>query len=234
MEKVLDKVRKLIQLATNEAASEGERENAVRQAHKLLAKHNLAMADVEKFTKQEGRIKENLQTFGMQWCQDAAKCIGELFFCKYFIGEKVNGTKLNHYFVGKESNAVTAALMTEYVIASILKEGRKKFTHNLSPETRNFAIGAVDSLYWRIKEMKKKAPDAESESTGTSLVLADYYETEMESNMAWLATEGTELVSLKRREPKVSNVSAYNAGRKFGDTINLNSQIENDNPVLLK
>ncbi len=50
-EKVLDKVRKLLALANNEAASEGERDNAMRMAHKLLTMHQLEMADVDAHTR---------------------------------------------------------------------------------------------------------------------------------------------------------------------------------------
>ena len=55
MEKILDKVKKLLAVANNEAATEGERDNALRMAHNMLAKHNLAMADLDEHNKLEGR-----------------------------------------------------------------------------------------------------------------------------------------------------------------------------------
>lgn len=46
MNPILEKVKKLLALAGNAGATEGERDNALRMAHGLLAKHNLDMADL--------------------------------------------------------------------------------------------------------------------------------------------------------------------------------------------
>ena len=43
--KILARVRKLLNLANNAAATEGERDNAMRMAHATLAKYNLSLAE---------------------------------------------------------------------------------------------------------------------------------------------------------------------------------------------
>ena len=232
MESVLEKVRKLLKLAADQAATEGERDNAMRMAHKLLAKHNLSMVDVDKHTRIEGRSNENLQTFGMKWCREIAKCMADLFFCSYYYGDKENATKLNHYFVGKESNAVTAALMTEYVIASILKECRSKFKHNLCPESRNFAIGAADSVWAKVQELKKEPVPMGDGSM--AIVPASYFEQEKHANGEWMEAKGIKLVSVKNRAQGIKDWQAYNAGREYGDGINLNQQVAAKDRVQLE
>jgi hypothetical protein len=232
METVLTKVRKLLKLAADQAATEGERDNAMRMAHKLLAKHNLDMVDVDKHIRKEGRSKEELQTFGMKWCRDVAKAMGELFFCKYFYGEKLNATKLQHFFVGKESNAVTASLMTEYVIASILKECRSKYKHNLSPESRNFAIGAADAIWVKVQLMKKEPVPTGDGSF--AIVPMSYYDQEIEANMEWLKGQGTELVTVKNRAQGIKDYAAYGAGREYGNGINLNQQVAAKDQIQLE
>jgi hypothetical protein len=53
---VLERVRKLLALGTNAGATEGERDNAMRMAHALLAKYNLDMAQVQMET---GEVSED-------------------------------------------------------------------------------------------------------------------------------------------------------------------------------
>ena len=142
---ILEKVKKLLALANNSGASEGERENALRMASGLLAKHNLDMADLDKHLEQEGREDHLNVTWSMQWALIISQQVAKLFFCKHYYGKKINGTKCEHHFVGKTSNATTAALMSEYIITSVLQECRKNWKHNLAPESRSFAVMTLRS-----------------------------------------------------------------------------------------
>jgi len=220
---ILDKVKKLLNLANDSSASEGERDNALRMAHGLLAKHNLDMADLHAHAQQEGREDYTNATFGMLWCKHVSMAIAQLFFCKYYVGGKVNGTKLHHHFVGKTSNAATAALMSEYVISSILSECRKRWKHNLAPESRSFAMGATRVVRERVAQLIKAAKPEGSEST--SLVVVALYKTEQEANEAFLKQAGTSLVTSKGRSSTIGDGAAYNAGKAHGATIGLNAQV---------
>lgn len=64
--KILGRIRKMLALANNEGASEGERDNALRMAHATLAKYNLDMAEVESSGKpqQEARAIVKKQYYG--------------------------------------------------------------------------------------------------------------------------------------------------------------------------
>lgn len=232
MDKILDKVKKLLALANNSAAAEGERDNALRMAHGLLAKHNLAMIDVQEREAMEGREKHLIETFHMDWCKQVCNQIGKLFFCKYYVGEKLNATKGRHYFVGKQSNAITATLISTYVINSILKECRKNWSHNLAPESRAFAIGAADKLRERVKAMMEETK-IEDISTENSVILYNLYRTEADANELFLKSLGTNLVDVKGRNTKV-NTAAYNSGKEFGDRINLNGQIVNKDQLRIR
>ena len=46
-DRAVDKIKKLLALANDSRGNEQERDTALRQAHALLVKHNLDMADVE-------------------------------------------------------------------------------------------------------------------------------------------------------------------------------------------
>lgn len=229
MDKILDKVKKMMALANDAGASEGERENALRMAHNLLAKHNLAMADLSEHEALEGRDNIHLDTYGMKWCRQVAKYTGRLFFCEHFYSLKLNGTKIRHHFVGKQSNAVTASLMTEYLINSILKECRKNWKHNLAPESRAFAHGAADQLMNRVFAMMKN-PAGKGISDSTAMVVVEMYKTEQDANRAWMKNGGIELVTVKSRT-KAVEAGAYNAGREYANGLSLNGQVANKNQL---
>jgi len=230
MNPILERVKKLLALANDKGASEGERDNALRMAHGMLAKHNLDMADLQQHMEQEGREDYCNDTFGMRWCQQISDSIAKLFFCEYYSGGKVNGTKIHHHFVGKTSNATTAALLSEYVITSILSECRKRWKHNLAPESRSFSIGASDKIWYRVQEMIKEAKPEGGNST--SLVIVELYKTEMEANEMLLKRSGTSLVTSKSKNTSV-NVEAYSAGKEYGNGIGLNAQVTNRNQLKL-
>lgn len=225
MDKILEKVKKLLALANDAGASEGERDNALRMAHNMLAKHNLSMVDLNEHSAMEGRETHVLEGFNKKWCRQIGKSIAELFFCEYYFGEDINGTKCPHYFVGKQSNAVTASLMTEYLIASILKECRKNWKHNLAPESRAFAYGAADRIFSRVCEMRKN-PEVEGE--GNALVVINLYKTEREANRAFMDKSGVSLVKIKSKAQPV-NSRAYNKGFEYADGLSLNGQLVNRN-----
>jgi hypothetical protein len=221
--KVIEKVKKLLALANNAAASDGERENALRMAHGFLAKHNLDMLDVANYEQLEGREKLDIETFQMVWCKQICNSIAKLFFCKYYAGEKLNATKGKHYFVGKTSNVITATIMSTYIINSVLKECRKNWAHNLAPQSRSFSIGVADKLNIRIREMMEESKNTDVDAKN-ALILHNVYKTEEDANDAFIKSQGTALVDTKAKKLKVLTAH-YNAGQEFGNNISLNSQI---------
>jgi len=228
MNPILEKVKKMLAIANDSAASEGERENALRMAHGMLAKHNLDMTDLNAHCQMEGREDYVNATYGMTWCRNISAGIAQLFFCKYYYGRKINGTKIEHHFVGKASNAATAALMSDYVIASVLKECRKNWGHNLAPESRSFSMGVAAKIRERIAEMIKEAKPEGSDST--SLVVVELYKTEQDANEAFIKASGTELVSKASRSTHI-NMKAYAAGKEYGNGIGLNNQVTGRNQL---
>lgn len=153
---IIAKIKKLLALANDKGASEGERDNALRMAHAFLAKHNLDMQEVMAHgATVEERLDFANTAFGMLWCRSISQSVAKLFFCKYYYSQHKQSDKVNHHFVGKASNATTAALMAEYVNASIVKECRKRFKGDLTPEGRAFGVGASDRIRERVAEMAK-------------------------------------------------------------------------------
>lgn len=225
-ERIVQRIRKMLALANDAAATEGERDNALRMAHALLVKHNLSLDEVEQKTRdqEDPRGTEVIDSWSQPWAKQVFNYTAKLFFCKYYFGKKINATKCQHHFVGRASNTTTVSLMGEFLVTSILREARKLYVHNLAPESRSFACGAADRIAVRVTNMLAEATKQQDASPGTALVLADLYKTEQDANAAYLAEAGVALVAGRAGSNKV-NANAYNAGKAYGNTVSLNNQV---------
>lgn len=226
-DRTLDKIRKLFALSNDERAYEGERENALRQAHAMLVKHNLTIADIGSSSTQEQREERKSKLSVFPWARGMAHSIAQLFFCTYYF-QRGAGKLATHAFIGKQSNAVTAQEMAEYVVGSVFKELRKRFGSETSPEARSFAVGVETTIRNRCYELRKAAEQesaaAPTMSTGTALVLASLYASEKAANDAWTAEHVGKLVVQKDRTKGVLG-HAYAAGKAHGASISLNRQV---------
>jgi hypothetical protein len=229
-DKIISRVRKMLALAGDAAASEGERDNALRMAHNILAKHNLSMAEIEATTGEAGEARgsETCETRNQPWARKASSAIGSMLFCSYFFSKSSRAGKVTHNFVGREGNAKTAAELAAFVVNSIMSEANKKWKLQADPGPwwTSFCKGAADSVWARCEEIRLTAERASSAeaSTGTSLVLASLYASELAANKAFIAESmGLKLVSSKPRQKRVGD--GYSAGRTFGNGISLNTQI---------
>jgi magnesium-transporting ATPase (P-type) len=231
-EKIISRVRKMLALAADERASDGERDNAMRMAHNLLAKHNLTLAQASD-TPEEARDRIVFVDRNDPWARQVAYGIAQLFFCKYYFIGYTDKTLCHHFFIGKESNAVTAQLVAEHAIKSVRKEAAA-YVRDGGPGTpRDFCKGATARIYQRCTELRRAA-EAESAaaptqtSTGTALVLASLYKTEENANDAFLAQLGLNLREGKSRERSVSSITALRAGAAYGDKVHLGRSIGTD------
>lgn len=229
--KVMARVRKMMALANDAAASEGERDNAMRMAHATLAKYNLSMAEAEAAGEvvQEKRGPGTLQTRSRPWIRQCGGAIARLFFCEYFY-IKTGQNHMKSYFVGKESNVLTAIEITQYVVQSILKEGAARakvegFGHEVAWRV-SFQKGATERVVARCYQLRADAEKASKPavSTGTSLVLASVYESERKANELVIKDElKIKLVTAKSRETAPGD--GYHAGLEYGDKVGLHRQV---------
>lgn len=222
MEKIIARVKKMLNLAQDEAASEGERDNALRMAYNLMAKHNLSQATIDEASleKQEPRIDFENRSHGMVWARHVNSIIAKLFFCESYITLHRGQTKVTYHFIGRESNAMTAAVMAEFVVNSIRKEAAKLYGYGSSNGT-GFALGAVHRLSDRVEEIIANYGKQDS-APGTALVLANLYHTEEEANSQLLPAN----LKKSRKQPVAEvDPQAYYRGKAFGDKINLNKQV---------
>lgn len=231
-DRIIDRVRKLLALANDAAASQGERDNALRMAYATLAKHNLNMADVGSAQTQEVREQQVAQMSVYPWARGIAHSLAGLFFCSYYYSRSSNPKFASHYFVGRQSNAITANELAQYIIASVFKELRQQFKSETSPAARSFAVGVEVAIRKRCQDMRRAATNADAPTTaesvtgtkGGALVLASLYKTELEANNAWIDQNVGKLKIPTDRTKGVLS-SAYDQGKKHGNSISLAPQV---------
>ena len=220
--KVLERIKKMLALGNDSAATEGERENALRMAYNLLAKHNLSMNDLPGDANNEPREKGEVTISADKWARSLANSIAELFFCKYFYQTTNTSGKDRHFFVGRVSNTITTIGMVEYLTKSIKREATKRYGSPTSPLGRSFCVGTVSTIRNRVSAMLMS--DTE-DAPGTALMVISLRKREVEANGEWMEGTGTVLVTGKTRADNSLRSSAYHAGKDFGKNVSLNAQI---------
>lgn len=229
--RVLERVRKMLAIANNEAASEEERDNALKMAHDLLTKHELDMMDVEISMRdtEDPRGSFTSDGWGAGWAKGIRVAMGKLFNCYYYNGHKINGTRSSYTFVGRESAATTAMYMGDWIVKSALKEADRRYGHRLNPTGRSFCVGVSDRIYTRVSEIIR-SKQQELDLTSTALVLYDVAKREEEANLKFITDAGIRLVDGKQRASRV-NSRAYLAGQEHGDGIQLSTQLKEKDPM---
>jgi hypothetical protein len=225
--RALSRVKKMMALANDSAASEGERDNALRMAHATLAKWNLSMAEALKSnpnaTAEENRShdKHAATIRDQPWARRVAAAVGSMMFCECYFIRQGKG-KVAMYFVGLDTNAAAAAELAMRVVKSIMSEANSKWKLQADPGPwwTNFCKGAADTVSERCKDLRKFGGYTE----GTALVLANHFENERKTNLA-LMNSKLRLRTDKGREHG-SLGDGYIAGRTFGKGVEINRSIQ--------
>jgi hypothetical protein len=156
-EEVISKISKLLALA-NGKANEHECEAAVLAAHKLLAKYNISMEEVEAIDNEADQIDFKLFTTGngKAWKYRLAEIISSNFRCKHFFyGRKIIA------FYGYETDAKAAKEVFAFLFKMIHRladrEVHRRYARGEKPEGtyRWFVIGFLDGLKAKLDEQSK-------------------------------------------------------------------------------
>lgn len=225
-DKVLARVRKMLALANNEAASEGERDNALRMAHAALAKYNLTIGDTD--VVEEPRIEGQATISPHPWARALIEGIAQLYFCRtiYFM---YRDKRQVHHFIGRQSNVTTAIEMAQFIVKSINREARRGAKDNpyVPGYERAFCKGAAAAVWHRCKAIREaaEAKDAPQASTGTALVLASLYRTELEKNEQEITERYQGRIQKKKDKQRAADYEAFNSGNRYGASLNLHRQV---------
>lgn len=233
-EKATDRIRKLLATANNAGATDGERDNAMSFAMKLMAAHNLEMANFtgDQSVPKEKRVKVEYESNPSPWTRRVGGAIARMFFCEMFYSPIRGKQKYLFTFVGLESNANTAMEMTAWLIKSIARECTKKQKehkgdHAFSTSFQNAAGIRISQRCWELKN----AAEVESQpvSGSTALALVDVYKQEEEANEEHIAKVLGIQLKTSKLKGQITNAQGASAGRAYGDSVPLNTQLTGGN-----
>lgn len=234
-DRIIARIRKMLALAKDAGATEGERDNALRMAHATLAKYNLELAEVETSDQHtdEPRGLHTDSFHGWPWARNISVSVAKLFFCRYVYSHERGRRGTRHYFIGRTSNAVTAAEVSKFIVESIFKEAgrRQRALAENNAWAREFAWGAALKVRDRVKELIDAATTPPPSATpGTELVLASIYQTENAKNEVVLNEHFTRLKAGRLGKGFSRASTGYAQGQMYGSTISLHRQVERKSP----
>lgn len=209
--KTLDKIRKLLNLAKDGAATEGEASVAMEKAREIMAANNLTMAQLEAAGQAGGegssRLKGGMKGKALYKYQQALMAtVCDTNFCAALLDTKWNGRRAidtGYTIIGREANVVAAINMFEYLNASlerIVTSHLESNSQRLSRWAVSFKEGAAQRLAERLRERHQEelarqsaAARAQREAAPTAgalvVVMEDFAQAEADANyehrMGW-------------------------------------------------
>jgi hypothetical protein len=212
-EKVVEKLRKLMALAKGAGASEGEVDNALRFARKLMDDYGIAEDSI--------LLTEDVNTASRRIIEDTALKLGHIHHhdinlamaTKYIcdVDLYLKGKREIVFFGMERDVAVAKALFSEL---RVIMRTMARFTVGESdgPSHKSFLIGFSSRIHVRAKELKKKA--AAPESTGTAIILAKDAARERYK-------EGLGLVKSRKSNQSIRDWKAYTDGNAAAENVSL-------------
>lgn len=236
LDKVKDRIRKLLNVAENDAASQGEIDNAVRAARNMMHAYNLQEDDCKlkdevpdrKGTSTGSTNGAKVTLWQVRLSQVVCDLVGGVACYQNNGGKsRVVAGRYKTFgcftFYGREDLAILAAQTYEELCSTIATMGKLKFGGWARTEGAVYCEGFVQGLRDQIKEADRLAQQTE---TGTALVVKStaLIEQQRKDARQWLATEkGIKLVKGSRRTGGSGSTSTFDQGRKDGRATDLNS-----------
>jgi hypothetical protein len=198
------RVRKLLNLSKDGAASENEQEIAAQHAQRLMLEHNISVATVEAShdTSTIVRRKKEKQkgTAMYAWQQNLMSAVATSNFTFVTVNQDWNGYRWmpkGYDLVGREENIVGTQIMFEYLRATIERLAQDyvggDYRAKMSTEAMSFKAGCAERVPDRVIQRHRQAladQRAAAEAaragapTGTALavIMEDYAEAERCAN----------------------------------------------------
>lgn len=209
--KTLDKIRKLMNLAKDGGATEGEASVAMEKAREIMAANNLSMAQLEASGKSGGegsaRLKSGMKGKALyKYQQSLMATIADTNFCAVLVDSERRGNRYidtGYTVIGREVNVAAVANMFDYLNASlerIVTPHLESNSQRLSRWAVSFKEGAAQRLAERLRERHQEKlaeqsaaaraqREAQANSSNSSasgalvVVMEDFAQAEADANL---------------------------------------------------
>lgn len=231
MEKILNRIKKMLNLGHDSGATDAERETALAMAHKLMKKFNIDAAQVAALddrAQDEARGRMVFIYGNQQWALRTAQAICRLFMCEFYFQRSAQ-LKGKVYFcvIGTAANASTARMLCEFILAGVNRQSciasrnDGLTSKNRAAYRHSFTEAAGARICYRVIEMLEEIKAQNEPVPGTSLVVQSLYDREAERNKQWLTEHLPNLKQSKARRSNMYDDRGYERGDAYGKAVHL-------------
>jgi len=228
-QKMLAKVRDLLNLADNAGATEAEGETAARMAQILMARHGITEEAVRQAAAADGHAPKAAPIDSELWGSWRARptWVGRLAVaccqvngCFVYWDSAYNPNAGRRHYALRVCGTAADREMTLTLLA-LLKEQVERSSRRCAQGmgrtyVNNFRLGMVGRLHTRLKDAHAQAErEARTETTGAALVIVDRAILARREAAAlakaWITNNGTKLRSRSTREQSDARARAHGA-----------------------
>ena len=225
-EKLLAKIKKLLNMAKHNASNDTEATTALRQAEAMMRKHDVQFAEIDAVNlsaddmvmQSTGEGRNSSWIWTLAW---AASYLTSTMPTKRHSFVDAFSTEYCRtiQFAGTKGDVQVALMMHEYLVG-VTERLTKKYGGSRS-ENNSFKMGVAATLLARSKiiqrERESEITEASKNSTGKDLVMikSDLIKTQFNLKYG----------SARRRT--IGSMGAYEAGLNAGKGVSLNNQVGN-------
>lgn len=229
MQKIIERVRKLLALAGNNS-NENEALVALEKAHALLAEYNLSIAEIradnEAVTK---RVRERTETnMSESYYRSIWDKVGRLYYCSVtYIRPSPYKRQTFYSVVGREANVILATEFALYLCQTmkrLMNEACKQMGRKDNAFRESFLKGITYRLWQRMDELEKQPATDFGASSATALVL--YRGQEIKDAEAWFEENFGKIRMAKRKKTEIKDHEGWWAGDEAGETVSFDRQVK--------
>ena len=238
MNKVLDKVQKLLALAQSDNVNEAAL--AARTAQQIMHKHNLTSYMVENFNSeksieeeiidwtQQGRPLDVFNKKAATWKIHLAMIVARANHCRIYLNHAPEGSCFG--LIGRESDANIVRYLYAYLVHEIHRLTKRDGKGKGRTWNNNFRIGAVREIKVRLDEAVKGAIGDVQSTSGVNLARVSTAISLMEKRGSSVEQWMNEKLNLRKAPSRKMTVNqeAQAAGKAAAREINL----DNNSPTL--
>lgn len=239
-DKLLDKIRKILALASS--PNEHEAARAMERAQAMLVEHNLSMSDVAMESKAEDEVivdGVDDKTDSVPWIRRLAMGVASLYFCKYFFSHiydpRPNSNRIGaykrrdrHNFVGAPHNTAVAKMMFVYLVATVdrlARDGARSVpAKEKSKYLTSFKAACAGRLCTRINERIAAAKRGELKTEGGTTLPAVIYDDLLKKAQDFMDEKYKDMRAKKVRVTQ-SHAKGVSDGYNAGSSISLDGQV---------
>lgn len=219
---IVKKIRSLLAKSAS-TSNVHEAEVFAAKAHELLAKYNLALADIAEEDAPARECWETPSSVSDAWVRAVWAAVAQAYFCKAL--EHTYGRTKKMELIGAPHNISVAVEMAKYLIKAVRRLARQHSRR--TSHQRQFCNGASAQLAYRLEELMRSKQEAPSQ-TGTTLPAI--YDMEQRLNNDFADKKYSKIGKARAWNPRRS--TSYWNGVSAADNIGLDAQVSHEQTAL--